>query len=155
MPFRIHALDPALFAPLFDLDDAALAARGGHRTIADAPAAYPCRVSLQDAEVGESLLLLPYEHLPAPSPYRASGPVFVRRAVPAASLAPGQVPGSLRRRLLSLRAYRADGTMAAADVVEGREIEELIARLFADPTVAMAHAHFARPGCFACRIERG
>jgi hypothetical protein len=31
---------------------------------------FPCRVSLVDAEIGESVLLVNYEHLPAASPYR-------------------------------------------------------------------------------------
>ena len=44
--------------------------------------------------------------------------------------------------------------MVDADVVEGREAEPVIERLFADPAVAYIHAHYARPGCYAARIDR-
>ncbi len=44
--------------------------------------------------------------------------------------------------------------MIGADIVEGAEIETLIGKLFADPRVAYLHAHNARPGCYAARIDR-
>jgi hypothetical protein len=44
--------------------------------------------------------------------------------------------------------------MIAAEVVDGREIEGGISRLFADGTGAYIHAHFAAPGCYAARIDR-
>ena len=44
--------------------------------------------------------------------------------------------------------------MLDADVVEGRDIESLIARFFADTRVACIHAHNARRGCYSGRIER-
>jgi hypothetical protein len=30
----------------------------------------------------------------------------------------------------------------------------VIARFFQDPAVAFLHMHFAKPGCYACRIDR-
>ena len=41
-----------------------------------------------------------------------------------------------------------------ADVVEGAAIEGLIERLFARGETDYLHAHFARYGCYACRIDR-
>jgi hypothetical protein len=60
----------------------------------------------------------------------------------------------LRRRTLSLRAFDARHEMTDADLVEGAQCEDLIARLFADRRVDYLQAHFARRGCYAARIER-
>jgi hypothetical protein len=65
-----------------------------------------------------------------------------------------EVPEVLARRLLSLRAYDTQGMMLSADVVQGREIRPVIEAMFADPSVAYIHAHNAKPGCFAARIDR-
>jgi type I restriction enzyme, R subunit len=43
---------------------------------------------------------------------------------------------------------------ADADVVDGKEAEAAIERFFANPQVAYIQAHYARPGCYAARIER-
>jgi hypothetical protein len=60
----------------------------------------------------------------------------------------------MRTRLLSLRAYDAEGMMLDADVVEGKEVESVIARFFRSPHVAYIHAHNAKRGCYSGRIER-
>lgn len=67
---------------------------------------------------------------------------------------PGTVPALLRSRLLSIRAYDANHLMIEADVVEGRELESCLTRIFERTCVRYAHIHFARPGCFACRVDR-
>lgn len=154
MNFRIHALPAEPFAPLFALSDAELHERGIRRIVADDRPVYPCRVSLQDAAQGERLLLLPHEHHPAHTPYRASGPVYVREAAVRAQPDRDEVPDLLRTRLLSLRAYDVRGMMVWADVVEGAQIEAGIAQLFAIQRVAYLHIHYAKPGCYACRVER-
>lgn len=154
MSFRAVGLSAAPFDALFALDDEALAARGMRRVIADSKPGYPCRVSLEDAEPGETLILLPFEHQTAHSPYRASGPIFVRQAAREAFDAVGIVPPVLRGRMLSLRAYDGSGDMVDAEVVDGGEVEEVIARLFARDEVSTIHVHNAKRGCYACRIER-
>ncbi|HWA92032.1 MAG TPA: DUF1203 domain-containing protein [Rhizomicrobium sp.] len=154
MTFRATGLDPSQFETLFALDDAALAARGIARVRADEKPGYPCRVTLEDAEPGETLLLLPFEHQPAASPYRASGPIFVREAAGAAFDRAGVVPPVLRGRLLSLRAYDGRDLIVDADVVPGDDVEAAIARFFARDDVAYIHVHNAKRGCFACRIDR-
>jgi hypothetical protein len=55
---------------------------------------------------------------------------------------------------MSLRAFDRDDLMVDADVVVGREIEGVIGRFFADPRVAYLHAHYAKRGCYAARIDR-
>ena len=72
-----------------------------------------------DAEPGDELLLLPFEHQPANSPYRASGPIYVKVGASQRTLAPGEVPESVRRRQISLRAYDADDMIVDAEVCDG------------------------------------
>jgi hypothetical protein len=152
--FRFSALSAEAFAPLFALDDDALAARGMHRVVADSKPGFPCRVSLVDAEPGETLLLLHHVHHNVAGPYRASGPIYVRERAAQATPAAGEVPAVVSGRLLSLRAYDAGGWLRDAAVTEGRELEHVIEQLFADADVAYIHVHNARPGCYSCRIDR-
>ncbi len=152
--FRISALPLDSFAPLFELSDAELTARGMRRITAESKPGYPCRVSLVDAEVGERVLLLPYPHLPGPSPYAASGPVFAREAAREANLGVNEVPESIRTRLLSVRGYDREGIMVGSDVTEGRSLEGTVSRLFSDERVDYLHLHNARAGCYSCRVDR-
>ncbi|MBP6749819.1 MAG: DUF1203 domain-containing protein [Xanthomonadaceae bacterium] len=154
MSFRIHALPIEPFSPLFALSDEDLRARDIRRVVADGRPVYPCRVSLQDAVEGERLLLLPHAHHVVETPYRASGPIYMREDALQARPAPGEVPVLLRSRLLSLRAYDARGMMVWADVAPGTELEPAIDALFAHERTAYLHLHYAKPGCYACRVER-
>jgi len=150
MRFHYSGLDPDIFEPLFALTDSDLAARGIQRMTAE-PAS-PCRITLQDAPLGESLLLLPFEHQSANTPYRASGPIFVRQGQ--AAYDSQDMPPAFRSRLLSVRAYDAAGTMRDADVVQGTEAENLFAHLLAEPQTAYLHVHYAKRGCFGGRVTR-
>jgi hypothetical protein len=153
MHFRISGLPAAPFAPLFDLSDDELAVRRGVRKIVTESPGFPCRISLSDADVGAEVILVNYEHLAVASPYRSRHAIYVRRGETQFD-AVDEVPAMLRRRLLSLRGFDAHGMMTAADVVEGRDLEALIERLLADRATEYLHAHIARPGCYAARIER-
>lgn len=155
MDYLVRGLPLAPFRPLFGLDDAALAQRGIARVIADGKPGYPCRITLEDAEPGEPLLLLNWRHLDAATPYRADGPIFVRETAQDTRVLRNTIPEQQRSRLLSVRAYDARGWMRDAEVVEGGQLEALIARLFADGEVDFLQVHNARPGCYACRVERG
>lgn len=152
--FQFVALPAERFAPLFELSDAELAALGARRMIVDGKPGFPCRVSLVDAEIGETVVLLSYAHHDVDTPYRASGPIFVRRGAATARLAAGEIPGLLGHRQLSLRAYDRAAMMVASEVVEGRDLETAIRRFFADRRVDYLHVHNAKPGCFNCRVER-
>jgi hypothetical protein len=153
MSFRISGLPAAQFAEWFTLSDAELAARHALLRIADSKPGFPCRISLTDAEVGDEVLLINYEHLPVDSPYRASHAIYIRAGEQICDVIDA-VPAMLRSRLLSLRAFDAAGMMTAADVVDGGELETAIGKLFSDERAQYVHAHFARPGCYAARIER-
>ena len=154
MGFQISGLPRKTFEPLFGLDDAALRRHRACRVVADRPRAFPCRVSLIDAEVGESLILVHHEHLPADSPFRAGHAVYIRVDAEERRLATGEVPPLLRSRTLSVRAFDDHDMMQAAELVDGIEVEPVIERLLADPGVAFLHIHYAAPGCFAARADR-
>jgi hypothetical protein len=154
MNYQLHGLEPRLFESLFGLDEAALASCGMRRMRVDAPVGYPCRISLEDAPVGEEVLLLPFTHQDTRSPYRASGPIFVRRGQREAARMTGALPPYLTRRPLSVRAYDAEDEMVDAEVVDGSEADAVIRRYLARNDVSYLHIHFARRGCYACRVDR-
>src|SRR5271165_1976453 len=118
--FQLVGLPFEPFSPLFALSDAALVEHNACRVVATEKPGYPCRVSLCDAEIGEELLLLPFEHQPASSPYKASGPIFVRKAAAQANIERGVIPEYVRHRLMSVRAYDATHLMTDAVVCAGR-----------------------------------
>ena len=154
MAYVIRGLDPASFAPLFGLSDAALAERAIVRRVADARPGFPCRITLEDADPGETLLLLNYKHLPVSSPYRASHAIYVREGAREAAEYVDAVPEQLSRRLLSVRAFDGAGMMVEADVIDGGALDRLARDWLGRPDVAYLHAHNAKPGCFAARIDR-
>jgi hypothetical protein len=154
MSFRVRGLTPAQFAPLFGLSEADLAARGVMRMPVEETPSAPCRVTLADAAIGETVLLLSHTHQPEATPYRQQGPIFVRERDAPAFDGVDVTPPALAIRTLSLRAFDANHMMQDADLVEGAEAHGLIARFFANPAIAYIHAHYARRGCFAARIDR-
>jgi hypothetical protein len=152
--FRIRGLRPEPFSHLYGLPDQELQAHCARRFVADSDCGFPDRVEMRDATAGESLLLVNFVHQPANTPYHASHAIFVLEGAQAAFDRIGEVPQSMRTRVLSLRAFDAEHMMVDADVVDGREVETLIAWLFADSRTAYVHAHYARRGCYAARIDR-
>jgi hypothetical protein len=155
MSFVVSGLPLEEFRPLFGLADEALAERGVVRCRVDAPVGFPCRITLEDAQPGETVLLLNYEHQPADTPYRSRHAIFVSEAAQETRRAVDEIPGALRvRKAIALRAFDEAGMMLDADVVPGAELEPVIERLLAVPGAAYLHAHNAGRGCYAARIER-
>ncbi|GJM08482.1 MAG: hypothetical protein DHS20C11_07580 [Lysobacteraceae bacterium] len=157
MSFQIKALEPTRLASFLSKS----ATPGEPATVrcleANTNPGFPCRVSLRDAERGESVLALQYVHHDVDSPYRASGPIFVRASVvrqAGRKLARNEIPDFLRHRQLSLRAYDNGAMMIHAQVGPGNDLEQLIATAFADSAVAYLHIHNAAPGCFMCEVAR-
>src|SRR6266446_6064968 len=126
--FRIVGLPLTQFEPLFSLDDSELAQKGARRLIVDAKPGFPCRVSLQDAEIGESAKEI--------------------------ELAPGEIPDVVTSRVMSVRAYNDKGMMVNAAVIPGKELESQIEKFFDDAKVSYLHLHNAGAGCYSCRVER-
>jgi len=152
--FRVVGLPMAQFRPLFSLDDNELAQKGARRLIVDAKPGFPCRASLQDAEIGERVILVPFVHHDVESPYRASGPIFVREMAREIELALGEIPDVVLGRVMSVRAYNDKGTMVNASVTPGKEMKSQIEKFFADSNVSYLHLHNAGAGCYSCRVER-
>lgn len=155
MTYRFESLDPALFADLAALDDAGLAAR--HivvSTVAPGDRA-PCRLTLENAPAGETVLLLNHTHQPTTSPYGARGPIFIRRnALGGAPAVFDTVPPMLQGRQLSVRAYDSDGMITDGAVVEATDLDRHLAGLFARRDVDEVHLHFPGRGCYAARAVR-
>src|SRR5579863_3435289 len=118
MTYVIAGLDLEAFRPLFGLPDDELARRQIVRVVADAPVGFPCRVLLEDAAPGESLLLLNHEYQPARTPYRGSHAIFVNEAAQAPRRFADEVPPVLAtREAIALRAFDDAGMMIDAEVV--------------------------------------
>lgn len=120
----------------------------------DACPGYPCRVSLEDAKIGERVLALNYTHHNTDTPYKSSGPIFVRENAVTADTKVNEIPPMLRHRLLSVRGYSEDGTMLEAEVVEGIDLESCIDEVFQNSCVKYIQIHNAKPGCFNCTVVR-
>ena len=154
MTFRIRGLSPTPFRHLFWLGECELAAVGVRRLTVDTKPGFPDRVEMRDLNPGETVLLLNYTHQPADTPYRASHATFVLEGAHTAYDAVGEVPEVMRVRPISLRGFSGDGQMLDADLIEGRELEPAVARMMSDERIAYLHAHYAKRGCYAARIER-
>ena len=154
MSFQISALNIEQFSHLFGQDREALARQDVQRIVVDNKPGFPCRVSLQDAEVGENVLLMNYEHQPMPTPFRSSHAIFVREWSSQATLDKNEVPEMFRHRLLSVRAFDAAGMMIDADVIDGACLESLIDHMLKNKSADNLHIHNAKPGCYAALVER-
>ena len=113
MTYRIAGLEPAPFAPLFALSDAELAQQGAVRLTAPASRGYPCRVSLEDAREGDSLVLLHHTSHDVATPYRSSYAIYVREHAASAEYI-DQTPPVFAGRPLGLRGFDAAGMLQDA-----------------------------------------
>jgi Protein of unknown function (DUF1203) len=152
--FQLVGLPMNRFAHLFALSDADLATHHARRVVATTSPGFPCRVSLEDAQIGDELLLLPFEHQACNSPYKASGPIFVRKSAAQARFAPDVIPPYVHTRLISVRAYDAAHSMIQAEVCSGDDTRSAIESMFNHDAAAYIHLHNAKRGCFSCAIQR-
>lgn len=154
MNFQIKALPEGEFAHLFNLTDEELAACGACRMVVKTKPGTPCRVSMKDADVGETVVLLNYEHQAGNSPYRARHAIFVSQNAKQARIEMNEVPEVIRSRLISLRLFDENHMMIDAEVVSGDAVSAAISEAFENAQVAYAHLHNAKPGCFAASVHR-
>lgn len=154
MSFIIQGLDPALFGSVSHQMQATFNGVPVERHDVTQSPGFPCRVTLDDAKVGETVLLLSYKHNDAASPYAQSGPIFVIEGNTKATSFADEIPPALARRTLSLRAYDYTGSMVEAVVVEGAVAKAEIERMFGDAGVVRIDAHNATRGCFAAHVFR-
>lgn len=153
MTYRIRGLDPAQFTDQFALDDAGLARQRARREIAG-QGYFPCRVTLEDAQPGEELLLTHYANHAVEGPYRNAFAIYVRAGARAAAEYVDSLPPVLRARPIALRGYTAAGDLHRAALALADDVDAQLRALLADGQVAYIDAHNAMHGCFAARIER-
>lgn len=78
MAYRIRGLELEQFAHLIGASDEALAEHQAVRMTAQIKPGAPCRVTLEDAEPGETLILFNHVSHDVANPYRATHAIFVR-----------------------------------------------------------------------------
>lgn len=154
MIWKIQALDSSNFDPLWTLSDEELHQYRAVRKTVTSPSVTPCRVSLEDAEPGERVLLVNFAHLPAETPYHASFAIYVREGVKQAEPLPGDVPVFLEKRLISLRGFDANNFLCEADVVEGKDLAGALSAMFDSAKVSFVHIHNAKTGCYLAKAAR-
>lgn len=154
MNFRIKALDDREFVALFNLGNSELEKIGAVKMIVDEFPGFPCRVSLEDAEIGEEVILLPYQHHKTNSPYQSSGPIFVRKIAKSSIYEINEIPKMFNHRLLSLRGYDKNAIMKDASVIEGNNLRAQLFKIFENDDIQYIHIHNAKPGCYNCLVER-
>lgn len=154
MAYAIRGLGPADFAPLFTASDEQLAECRARIITATSATGFPCRVSLEDAEEGESLLLVHHVSNDVATPFRMAHAIYVRKGATPAEVIRDALPPMLDGRTIGLRAFDADGMMRSAVLARPGEGDGAIRDLFADTGVAYIHAHNAAYGCFLAAVER-
>lgn len=154
MTYRIKGLDPAAFAHLVDLKDEELARHGATRVMAIADQGFPCRITLEDARAGESLILVHFVSHDVATPYRSAYAIYVRETADREAVFDDRTPPVFEGRPLGLRAFGPDGMLKSAMLALPGEADEKIRALLEDPAVDYIDAHNAAHGCFAARVER-
>lgn len=152
MTYRITGLDPAPYKPLFELSEDELAERGIVRMTVTQKPSFPCRVSLTDCDIGETVLLVNHVSHDVANPYRASHAIFVADTEPGEFV--DEVPPVFETRVLSLRGFNRDGMMADAVLAQPGEADAAIKKIFDNPQIETIHSHNAVRGCFSAKIER-
>jgi hypothetical protein len=154
MSYIVRGLEPEPFKDLVGLTDEQLAAQNIRRVVASSKPGFPCRVTLEDAEPGEGLLLLNYVSNDAPTPYRTAYAIYVRERAEIRSEYVDELPPALRGRPLSLRAFDRNGMLHDATLGADEEADAKIRELLGRDEIASVHAHNAAYGCFAAKFER-
>ena len=154
MTYKFSGLEPSLFAHLIGLSDEELAAHGALRMTANGQPSFPCRIQLDDAKAGESLLLVNHVSHDGNNPYRASHAIFVSESAAEPATCEDRIPPALDRRILSLRAFDLAGMMVDAALAQPGEADRVVRRMLADDAVDHVDAHTAIRGCFMARAER-
>ena len=103
MTYKVTGLDPTPYRPLFGLSDEELEKRGIVRMAVTSPT-FPCRVSLTDRELGESVLLLNHTSHDVANPYKATHAIFVTETDQEAATYVDEIPPVFQKRVLSLAA---------------------------------------------------
>jgi Protein of unknown function (DUF1203) len=154
MTYRITGLSPQPFAHLSGADEATLADHGALRVTAGADHGWPCRISLEDAKAGESLILVSHTSHDVATPYRSTYAIYVREGEGEPAEYIDETPPVFEGRPIALRAFDVEGMLRDAALALPGEADAKIRTLFDTDDIAYLHAHNAAHGCFAAKVER-
>lgn len=115
---------------------------------------FPCRTSLEDAEIGERVWLLNHVSNDVGGPFRASFAIYVRETAAAPAIYRDALPPVFATRTISLRGFDAAGDLKDAALAAGEGIDPAIRAMLTRPDIAFINAHNAAAGCFAAKIVR-
>ena len=149
--------DPSfLLAAIDEVTAELLRQRGGPVHVADEFPGYPCRQCLDDARIGEELILVSHDPFSRKTEYRSASPILLHRTpcTPSTRLELGALPVQLTRRQLSVRSFDRYETMIDAAVIDGASLEATITTFFENPRSCSIHVHNASRGCWAVSVVR-
>lgn len=154
MTYRITGLPREPFAALIGASETELAKHGAVRVTATNKPGYPCRVTLVDAEAGETLILLNHVSHDVATPYRSAYAIYVRESAGETATYENELPPVFANRPMAFRAFDVDGMLRGAALALPGEADAKICALFDQPEIAYLHAHNAAHGCFSAKVER-
>lgn len=152
--FRIRGLEKSEFQYINDLTDEELINYGIVKLVADTSPGYPCRISLEDADIGETVYLFNYNHHTANSPYQGNGAIFIRKNAETSKISVNTIPDQVLHRKLSMRGYDKRGMMLKCKLIDGIDTKSCIIDFFNNEEIEYIHIHNAVPGCYSCLVER-
>ena len=124
------------------------------RVIATHKSGFPCRVTLEDADEGEELLLFNYVSHDVTSPYRSSYAVYAKVDAKEPAQFNDEVPPVFEGRPLGMRAFGTDAMLKTASLSMPGAADKTIRQLFELDEIAYIDVHNAAHGCFVARVER-
>jgi len=154
MNFQIHSLAVTPFDAFFKMNDKQLQTHNIVKSIVQEANSTPCRISLKDAEVGATVLLLNHQHLQGETPFQASHAIFVTQDVQRSCPEVNQVPRAINSRIVSIRAFNKQQMMVQADIAQGLEVSDKIQLMLNDKNVEFLHLHYAKQGCYIALVTR-
>lgn len=152
--FKIYSLDKEQFDNFFEMGENDLNKLNIKKIIVDENPGYPCRVSLEDAEIGEEVMLINYEHIKKNSPYDSKGPIFVRKNAKNKDFGVNEIPSMFIHRTLSIRGYDSNYYMIYANTIKGETLKEILITAFENEKIDFIHIHNSSPGCYNCLVKR-
>jgi Protein of unknown function (DUF1203) len=154
MTYKIAGLNPVDHASLFTMSDVELAAINAKRVIATSNPGFPCRVSLKDAEEGDTLILFHHVSHDVVTPHRSAYAIYVNEASKLAATYVDETPPVFEKRDIALRGFDSEGNLCDALLAGPGQADVQIRALFENADIAYIHAHNAAYGCFSAAIVR-
>ena len=142
------------FAHLSGLNDKVLRLQNIMRQTVDAKPGPSCRITLQDADAGETVLLLSYQSHDVPAPCALRSAAYVREGAAQAAAYRDALPPVFADRPVALRLFNQDAMLVGADMSFNPGVKAKIEQGFARVEVAGIHGHNPVYGCFVAGIGR-